>query len=122
MIHMRDHTKLKAFELADTLVLHIYQATASFPTTEQYGLTSQLRRAAVSIVSNIVEGSARESMAEYTHFLSIAYGSAKEVEYQISLAYRLGYLHQADYEPLNSQCAETSKVLNALVRSLKPKA
>ncbi|MBI9017363.1 MAG: four helix bundle protein [Phycisphaerae bacterium] len=116
---MRDHTKLRAFELADNLALAIYQVTSSFPNNEMFGLTSQLRRAAVSIASNIVEGSARNSMAEYIKFLNIAYGSAKEVEYQISLAYRLHYIEEANYKTLKEQCIETSKVLNALLRSLR---
>jgi four helix bundle protein len=71
--------------LADELAINVYKATAGFPREEIFGLTSQLRRAAVSIASNIVEGSARFSEAEYVHFLNMAYGSAREVEYQISL-------------------------------------
>ena len=67
---MRDHTKLRAFELADQLAVCIYKETRSFPREEMFGLTSQLRRAAVSIASNIVEGSARFSEAEYLHFLN----------------------------------------------------
>lgn len=75
---MRDHTKLRAFELADDLVLKTYKETSQFPKQEMFGLTSQLRRAAVSIPSNIVEGCARSSEGEYLRFLEIAYGSAKE--------------------------------------------
>ena len=75
---MRDHTKLRAFELADALVLNVYRATRGFPDDEKFGLTSQLRRAAISIASNIVEGAARSSLPEYVRFLEIAYGSAKE--------------------------------------------
>ena len=89
---MRDHAKLRAFELADELAVNVYKATAGFPREEIFGLTSQLRRADVSIASNIVEGSARFSEVEYVHFLNMAYGSAREVEYQISHAHRLGYL------------------------------
>ena len=72
---MRDHTKLRAFELADEVALLIYRATMEFPSEETYGLTSQMRRAAVSVPSNIVEGCARESQTEYLRFLEIAFGS-----------------------------------------------
>ena len=89
---MRDPNKLTAFQLADQLVLEIYRATKSFPKDELFGLTSQMRRAAVSIASNIVEGCARNSEADYLHFLDMAYGSAQELRYQVSLAIRLGYM------------------------------
>jgi four helix bundle protein len=118
---MRDHTKLRAFELADQLALDIYRATKSFPKEEQFGLTSQVRRAAVSVASNIVEGCARQSEVDYIRFLDIAYGSAREVEYQISLAIRLGYLDEQEGCALTSQCSETCKVLNGLIRSLRRK-
>jgi four helix bundle protein len=116
---MRDHTKLRAFELADQLALAIYKETRSFPREEMFGLTSQLRRAAVSIPSNIVEGSARFSEAEYLHFLDIAYGSAREVEYQVGLAFRLGFLPEQAHRELSALTVETSKVLNGLLRSLR---
>ena len=89
---MRDHTKLRAFELADQLAVAVYKATRSFPSEEMFGLTSQLRGAAGSIASNIVEGCARNSEQEYLHFLDMAYGSAREVDYQIGLSHRLGFL------------------------------
>ena len=116
---MRDHTKLRAFELADQLAVCIYKETRSFPSEEMFGLTSQLRRAAVSIASNIVEGSARFSEAEYLHFLSTAYGSAREVEYQVGLACRLGFLAEPAHRELSALSVETSKVLNGLLRSLR---
>ena len=116
---MRDHTKLRAFELADQLAVRIYKETSSFPREEMFGLTSQLRRAAVSIASNIVEGSARFSEAEYLHFLNTAYGSAREVEYQVGLAFRLGFLAEPEHQELSVLSVETSKVLNGLLRSLR---
>jgi hypothetical protein len=70
---MRDHTKLRAFQLADELVLLIYRTTSSFPKEEIYGLISQMRRAAISVPSNIVEGCTRESQVEYLRFLEIAF-------------------------------------------------
>jgi len=87
---MRDHTKLRAFELADEVVVLIYQMTIKFPKEEIYGLTSQMRRAAVSVPSNIVEGCARESEKEYLRFLEIAFASLRELHDQFRLATRLG--------------------------------
>lgn len=116
---MRDHRKLRAFELADELALSIYRCTASFPRDELFGLTSQLRRAAVSVPSNIVEGAARDSLADYVRFLDIAHGSAHEVEYQISLANRLGFLTDDQAGKVTALAIETCKVLNGLIRSLR---
>jgi four helix bundle protein len=116
---MRDHSKLKAFELADALALLVYKETVGFPREEQFGLTSQMRRAAVSVPSNIVEGCARSSESEYLHFLDIAYGSLRELEYQISLAHRLGYMEGEGCEALRSSCEEACKVLAGLIRSYR---
>ena len=116
---MRDHTKLRAFQLSDQLALAVYRAIRTFPREEQYGLTSQIRRAAVSVPSNIVEGCARNTQADYLHFLDIAFGSLREMAYQLSLAGRLGYLKADAQQLLDSQCEETSKVLAALIRSLR---
>jgi four helix bundle protein len=116
---MRDHRRLRAFELADDLVLAVYATTRRFPREEQFGLTSQMRRAAVPIASNIVEGCARNSEAGFLHFLDMAYGSAREAEYQISLAHRLGLIRPEEFNTLNAKCEETAKVLNGLIRSLR---
>ena len=116
---MRDHRKLRAFELADELAVAIYKYTGTFPRNELFGLTSQLRRAAVSVASNIVEGCARDSLADYIRFLDMAHGSAHEVEYQISLAHRLGYLGDEPAKKLSALAVESCKVLNGLIRSLR---
>jgi four helix bundle protein len=116
---MRDHRKLRAFELADELVLLIYQATVGFPRDEQFGLTSQLRRATVSVASNIVEGCARNSQADFVRFLDIAFGSLKEAEYQISIAVRLNYLNGQLASELSAKAVETARVLSGLVRSMR---
>jgi four helix bundle protein len=116
---MRDHTKLRAFELADQLAISVYQVTCGFPRAELFGLTAQLRRGAVSVASNIVEGCARSSEAEYLHFLDMACGSAREVEYQIGLAQRLGFLPDPALQELAARSTETAKVLGGLLRSLR---
>jgi four helix bundle protein len=116
---MRDHKQLRAFELADEVALLIYQLTRKFPKEEVYGLTSQMRRAAVSVPSNIVEGCARESQAEYARFLGIAFGSLRELHYQFGLSKRLEYLNEKDFSKGALKIMETEKVLNALVRSMR---
>ncbi|MCG8339486.1 MAG: four helix bundle protein [Proteobacteria bacterium] len=115
---MRDHKKLRAFELADELAFRIYKMTSKFPKEEQYGLTSQMRRAAVSVPSNIVEGCARDSQTEYLRFLTIAFGSLRELHYQFSLSNRLGYI-QNQFLDLEKNIIEAEKVLNGLIRSLR---
>lgn len=118
---MRDHRKLRAFELADDLVMAIYRQTKRFPSDERSGLTSQLRRATVSIASNIVEGCARESLPDYIQFLDLAFGSAREVGYQLTVARRLDYLPLDEAEAIEAMADETSKVLAGLLRSLRKK-
>ena len=116
---MRDHKKLRAFELADELALSVYKITRRFPKEELFGLTSQMRRAAVSVPSNIVEGCARESQIEYLRFLEIAFGSLRELHYQFGLSERLGYLEKDDDSICETKIIETEKVLSALLRSMR---
>jgi four helix bundle protein len=116
---VRDHTRLKVFELADELTIHVYRQTAEFPASERYGLQSQIRRAAVSIAANIVEGCSRSTHNEYLRFIEIAYGSARELQYEISVAQRLGYLESNDGEHLHNQCTATAKALNGLLCALR---
>jgi len=120
---MRDYKKLRAFELADDLAVAVYRHTQNFPKEERFGLTSQMRRCAVSIPSNIVEGCARNTRPEYLRFLDIAYGSACELEYQVSLSTRLGFLDESSSTELSQKCSETARVLNGLIMSQrKPEA
>jgi four helix bundle protein len=116
---MRDHTRLRAFELADNLALETYRVTRPSPREEQFGLTSQMRRAAVSAASNIFEGCARHSEADYLRFLDISFGSTRELAYQISLATRLGFLEAAASVQITGIADETSRVLGGLIRSLR---
>ena len=118
---MRDYKKLRAFELADEVVEMVYQATSDFPKEELYGLTSQIRRAAVSVPSNIVEGCLRDSQGDFLRFLYIAFGSLKELHYQIILSNRLGFLKNDKLKNLDPKIIETEKVLNGLITSLRRK-
>ena len=118
---MRDHTKLTAFTLADEMVLFVYRLTKMFPKEEIYGLASQMRRAAISVPSNLVEGCARETYREYQRFIEIALGSAKELRYQYSIAVRLGYVPASDISQGDVNMLELEKVLSALLRALRPK-
>src|SRR4030042_720934 len=116
---MRDHTKLRAFELADEIAILIYQVTKGFPKDEIYGLTAQMRRSGVSVPSNIVEGCARESQVEYLRFLEIAFGSLRELHYQFTLVSRLGYIRESEISEYKLKLVETEKVLGALIRTLR---
>jgi len=115
----RDYRKLRTFHYADELVIEMYKATRNFPREEMFGLTSQMRRAAVSIPANIVEGSFRKSEPEYLNFLNIALGSAGEVGYYITLAERLGYLNKTDTQQLSAKHATCAKSLQALITYLR---
>ena len=115
---MRDYRKLKCFELADNLVIQIYKSTKIFPQHEVYGLTSQMRRAAVSIPTNIAEGASRQTKKEFVQFLFIARGSAAELSYLLSLAEKLKYLFGEDCSVLRKKCEEVEKTLLGLIRSV----
>jgi four helix bundle protein len=118
---MRDHTKLKVFGLADRLVLAVYAVSRKFPEDERFGLTAQVRRAAVSIAANIVEGSARPSEAEYVRMLTIACASAKELQYELSICARLQYIRASEIDSLVNLASQTTRALWALVGALRRK-
>ena len=115
----RDHRKLDAFQLADQLVIAIYLASADFPATERYGLRSQLRRAAVSAPTNIVEGCARDSEGDYLRFLDIALGSARETAYLLSVVRRLSMIEASEAKPLEVLADRVAGALVNLSRSLR---
>ena len=104
----RDPHKLEAFVLADELVVDVYRQTSRFPPAERFGLQSQVRRAAVSVAANLVEGSARQSEREYVHFISIAIGSASEARYLTSLAVRLGMMDERAAQQLGHRYGRVS--------------
>jgi four helix bundle protein len=115
---MKDFRQLKVWEKAHHLTLAVYQVTASFPRDEIYGLTSQMRRAASSIPSNLAEGCGRNSDAELARFSSIAAGSASELEYHLLLARDLNLIPLNDHQLLTEQVVEIKRMLSGLVQKL----
>ena len=111
---------LLVWQKAHAAALEVYRQTKSFPPEERYHLTNQLRRAAVSVPTNIAEGKGRGSLAEFRLFLVIARGSIEETRYLLLLAKDLGFLSMESHTALESLYTEISKMTNALLRSLKP--
>lgn len=116
---VKNYQDLIGWQKAMELVEVVYHLTKRFPSEELYGLISQIRRAAVSIPSNIAEGQGRSSQNEFARFLSIAHGSLREVETQILIAMRLKYLQESDAAQAMQLCGETGRILNGLMNSLK---
>ena len=119
---MRDFRKIKAWQLADDLVVAVYELSKGFPREEVYGITSQLRRAASSVAANIVEGASRESRKDYAHFLQIARGSLAETQYFLHLAKRLAYLDDAQAVAAESLAKETFACLHGLILAFRKEA
>lgn len=107
---------LKIFQESHVLVLLIYKITKTFPKKEDFGLISQIRRASVSIVANIVEGNARKHKKEYLQFLYISKGSLEEVKYFLFLAYDLKYISREDYDVCLQQAENVGRLLQGLIR------
>ena len=116
---VKSYRDLETWQTAMDLVAEIYRVTKVFPKDELYSLTSQLRRAAVSVPSNIAEGQGRDSTKEFLHHLSIAHGSLCEVETQLLIAQRLEYLTREDADRLASLAASVGRLINGLSRSLR---
>ena len=114
-----DHRSLKVWQVAMSLAEDIYRSTRAFPAAEKFGLTSQVRRAAVSIASNIAEGNGRASTKEYVHHLSIARGSLREVSTLVDLSTRLGYLAKSDVPRLEELENHIGRMLTRLIKSLQ---
>jgi len=118
----RSYRDLVAWQKAMKFVTAIYEVTQRFPSEERYGLTNQLRRASVSVPSNIAEGQARFSQKEFHHFLSMARGSLVEIETQLLIARNLKYLQPARAEDLLATADELGRILNGLISSIKNRA
>ena len=118
---MRPHEKLDVYNLSFQLAKEIYKVTLDFPKDEMYGLISQMRRAAISIPSNIAEGAGRNSKAEFLQFLYIARGSLCELETQIKISKELRYVDEKRYEHILKQIEDIFKTLSGLISSLKRK-
>ena len=115
---VQSYKELIAWQKAMDLVVEVYRATAAFPADERFGLTIQIRRAAVSVPSNIAEGQGRGPGQDFIRFLCIARGSLQEVDTQLLLAVRLGFLPQERYEPISNHLVEVAKLINGLIRSI----
>jgi four helix bundle protein len=117
----RSYRELLVWQKAKALAVHVYRRTEGFPKAEVYGLTSQLRRAAVSVVSNIAEGQGRLSCGEFAHFLGQARGSLLELETQLDIARDLAYLDAKDQQSLAEEAYQVLGLLNRLIESLRRK-
>ncbi|HTB64192.1 MAG TPA: four helix bundle protein, partial [Opitutales bacterium] len=109
---------LLVWQKSMALVTEIYRASRTFPKEELYGLTSQLRRAAVSIPSNLAEGHGHRTRSEYSRFVQIAVGSLNELQTQLEISFNLGYLGNVPYNALNTQCREIDRMLYSLSQKL----
>jgi four helix bundle protein len=118
---VKDYRELIAWQKAMDLVERVYSITKRFPREELYGLISQIRRASVSIPSNIAEGQARRTTKDFLHFLAVSYGSLKEVETQILIAERLGYIQQEDVALSLNLTKEVAQLISGLTNSLERK-
>src|SRR5438309_483625 len=119
---MRPHEKLDVWTKGIEFVVKVYRETEAFPKDEKFELTSQLRRAAVSIPANIAEGAGRRSAREFAHFLSNAQGSASEVDTELLIANRLGYLAEDKYLSLQAAVDEIGRMITGLSRHLQLKS
>ncbi len=118
-VGIQDYRELIVWQKAMDLVIEVYRLTRAFPREELYGLTNQIRRAAVSIPSNIAEGQARQSKADFRNFLSIARASRAEVETQLTIAVRLQYATEAETKLAFSLLTEIQKMLAVLLKRLQ---
>jgi four helix bundle protein len=117
-VRVQSYRDLRVWKTAVELTLEVYRLTDSFPSSEQFGLKSQLRRASVSVASNIAEGHGRSSRGEYRNFLSTARGSAIEVEVQLFLAEQIGYVETLKLTKARDHCDAICRMITNLKRAL----
>lgn len=115
---MNNFRNLNVWNKAVELATNVYQMTENFPKTERYGLTSQMRRSAVSISSNIAEGAGRESKKEFSQFLNISTGSCYELETQLRISQNLRFLSDAEFEKITDELVDIQKMIFSLRQSL----
>jgi four helix bundle protein len=116
---VRSYKDLVAWQKSMDLVAAVYRASQGFPKEENFGLVSQIRRAAVSVPSNIAEGHARTSKKEFQYFLSNARGSLAELETQLTIAHQLAYIDETEINQLLDRLGEVGRILNGLLAALK---
>ena len=116
---MQDFRELRVWQKAHDVALAVYQATSSFPQSESYGLTSQMRRAAVSIPSNIAEGRGAGTEGAFLRYLRVAMASAFELDYQLLLARDLGFLANSSFEDISAKLSEAKRMLGGFINALK---
>jgi four helix bundle protein len=118
---LKSYKDLKIWKKSYELCLEVYRITTKFPTEERYGLTSQIRRSAVSVPSNIAEGYGRKTTLDYIRMLYISYGSVCELETQVLLAGDLDFIPQGELGPIKKAISENERMLKALIKSLESK-
>ncbi len=116
---LQDFHQLAVWQKAHDLALHVYAGTSTFPEGERFGLTSQMRRSAASVPTNIAEGCGRNTSGDLSRYLSIALGSASELEYQLLLAKDLGFMGDSDYEDLVGSATEVKRMLAGFLQRVR---
>lgn len=111
----RDYKKIRAWQIADKLAIEVYKLTREFPRSEQFGLVAQMRRAAVSVAANIVEGASRRHTREYLQFLYVSLGSLNELEYYFRFSKEVEYIRDGVYEDMINKCEKAIKTLRGLI-------
>jgi len=117
---MQDPSRLRVFPIAEGVALNVYRLTRTFPIEERFGLTQQMRRAAVAIGSDIVEGCARSGAKDFARFLEMALGYAAELQFQLRISYKSGYVEDGDYESTSNDLEQVQRMLIRLIKRVRP--